>query len=580
MRFWKNSILWPLLLPIPVAFIAVVYITMSLPQKLQDNIVNQSVGEAEKLISQLVTFRSFYAKNIVPKFTSIDGKYASTEHYDDPNAIPFPATMIHDVNAAARDVAGYDLLVYSPFPFPNREDRVLDAFEQDAWNFLKDNPDQTFSQLYEENGSTVIRAARASVMSSDSCVNCHNSLASSPMTDWQIGDVRGVIEVTQDVTEEFAAATQSVNESLLIVAGIIGMMGMLVAFTALRTVGPLRKLTNLLEKKEVVSEQSAVPFLSRNDEVGKFARAACEVIKARRDIEEIMGKVRDSSSVIGGSSFDLHNASQVLSSRTENQKLSLERANVTLSEIAENARTNVDSAEKAYTVSNEALALARKTRHVVVAAKSAMEHVDESAEKIETVIGVIDSIAFQTNLLALNAAVEAARAGSAGKGFAVVAQEVRALSHRSSKAAEDIKEMIKESHNHVATGRGLVQQTGVTMEELVASLKTTTGFAEDISNRAARQAPIIDSLDVTVSEMQEFASHSAKVADQSAKSARALASEVAILNRFVEQFDQTVGSKVVDGEVLSPVAARSSETEISATHANKQLPKTGGSEAA
>lgn len=580
MRFWKNSILWPLLLPIPVAFIAVVYITMSLPQKLQDNIVNQSVGEAEKLISQLVTFRSFYAKNIVPKFTSIDGKYASTEHYDDPNAIPFPATMIHDVNAAARDVAGYDLLVYSPFPFPNREERVLDAFEQDAWNFLKDNPDQTFSQLYEENGSTVIRAARASVMSSDSCVNCHNSLASSPMTDWQIGDVRGVIEVTQDVTDEFAAATQSVNESLLIVAGIIGMMGMLVAFTALRTVGPLRKLTNLLEKKEVVSEQSAVPFLSRNDEVGKFARAACEVIKARRDIEEIMGKVRDSSSVIGGSSFDLHNASQVLSSRTENQKLSLERANVTLGEIAENARTNVDSAEKAYTVSNEALALARKTRHVVVAAKSAMEHVDESAEKIETVIGVIDSIAFQTNLLALNAAVEAARAGSAGKGFAVVAQEVRALSHRSSKAAEDIKDMIKESHNHVATGRGLVQQTGVTMEELVASLKTTTGFAEDISNRAASQAPIIDSLDATVSEMQEFATHSAKVADQSAQSARALASEVAILNRFVEQFDQTVGSKVVDGEVLSPVAASTSETELGGTHANKQLPKTGGSEAA
>jgi len=228
---------------------------------------------------------------------------------------------------------------------------------------------------------------------------------------------------------------------------------MLVAITAARTVGPLRKLTDLLEKREATTEQSAVPFLSRNDEVGKFARAACEVIKARRDIEEIMGKVRDFSSVIGGSSSDLHNASQVLSSRTENQKLSLERANVTLGEIAENARSNVDSAEKAYTVSNEALALARKTRHVVVAAKSAMEHVDESAEKIETVIGVIDSIAFQTNLLALNAAVEAARAGSAGKGFAVVAQEVRALSHRSSKAAEDIKDMIKESHNHVATGR-------------------------------------------------------------------------------------------------------------------------------
>ncbi|RRD91982.1 methyl-accepting chemotaxis protein, partial [Bacillus licheniformis] len=50
-----------------------------------------------------------------------------------------------------------------------------------------------------------------------------------------------------------------------------------------------------------------------------------------------------------------------------------------------------------------------------------VQKTNESAERIESVSGMIQSIADQTNLLALNAAIEAARAGDSGRGFAVVA---------------------------------------------------------------------------------------------------------------------------------------------------------------
>ena len=102
---------------------------------------------------------------------------------------------------------------------------------------------------------------------------------------------------------------------------------------------------------------------------------------------------------------------------------------------------------------------AQEGRESVSSTVQGMQAISESSEQIAEIIGVITEIAEQTNLLALNAAVEAARAGAHGKGFAVVADEVGKLAQRSSEAAKEITQLIKDSTANVAEGVKLTDQS-------------------------------------------------------------------------------------------------------------------------
>ena len=189
-----------------------------LPVTLSDNTESETVTSAINTSEQFKRLRNYYSTNIIGSVV-YDGSpvLSTTDHKNKLGVIPVPATFLHDVT---EEMSGENIKFsfYSPFPFSNRVGRKEDDFNRQAWSYLKENPKKSYSKLFNESGRQFMRIGVADLMSAQSCVNCHNNHPDSLKKDWNLGDVRGVLEMNIDITKEKAADR---NLSLIIIGTLI-----------------------------------------------------------------------------------------------------------------------------------------------------------------------------------------------------------------------------------------------------------------------------------------------------------------------------------------------------------------------
>ena len=121
----------------------------------------------------------------------------------------------------------------------------------------------------------------------------------------------------------------------------------------------------------------------------------------------------------------------------------------------------------------------------------AIRLLDEAAERIGSIVGLISKITSQTNLLALNAAIEAARAGEAGKGFSVVASEVKALANQTLRATEEISQQVSAIQEATRSAVNEIFSITKTINELAA---VSTSIASAVEQQGASTRRIADSI--------------------------------------------------------------------------------------
>ena len=241
------------------------------PRWAERNAIDGAVQAAVQTVNQFKLLRGYYTENVVKKATA-NGLKAVVEHKTQGNAIPLPATMIHEMGELLSKNDS-SLTLYSNYPFPNRGGRVLDEFQRNAWDRLVKEPDAVISDEETREGKRVVRVAIADRMSSEACVACHNSHAQSPKKDWKLGDMRGVLEVATVIDAPVARGAELSNSITLLIGGLVGVLALLSLLAARHVATPLVGMALAMTRLTRGDRSVQLETLGRRDELGVMAEA-------------------------------------------------------------------------------------------------------------------------------------------------------------------------------------------------------------------------------------------------------------------------------------------------------------------
>ena len=370
----------------------------------------------------------------------------------------------------------------------------------------------------------------------------------APISKSYISKIEALME---NHRQEIAVTAQNIQDNyrssrdLLIALGTVNLLlaitcAWLLSGTITKPLLRAREVARLVAAGDLTTQFSN----HRTDELGQLLTS----LQAMQDgLINVVSRVRQGSQSVAAASTEIAHGNNDLSARTEVQASALEEAAASMEQLSATVKQNADNARQGNQLAQSASAVAIKGGEVVAQVVDTMKGINESSRKIADIISVIDGIAFQTNILALNAAVEAARAGEQGRGFAVVASEVRSLAGRSAEAAKEIKSLIKTSVERVAQGTALVDRAGVTMTEVVGSIKRVTDIMAEISAASSEQSTGVSQVGLAVTQMDEATEQNAALVEEIAAAASGLKNQAQDLVQSVAVFnlgtqDVTMGS--------------------------------------
>lgn len=273
--------------------------------------------------------------------------------------------------------------------------------------------------------------------------------------------------------------------------------------------------------------------VSGDDDMGRLAAGMCKMLA---DLRNVIGQVVEAASQQNEGARTIAESSANLSEGAQSQAASAEQMTASVEQLIGSIEVISKNAAVAKAQADESVALAKSGGTTVTEAVNSMRLIQKSSEQINDIIQVISEIASQTNLLALNAAIEAARAGEHGLGFAVVADEVRKLAERSSEAAKEITQLIKESSRRVVEGANLSEKVGESLKSIVDAVdKTASGIAK-IAASTETQASSAAEVKTAIRSVSHTTESNAAAAEEMAASAEQLGAQAQSLRDLVSKF--------------------------------------------
>jgi methyl-accepting chemotaxis protein len=229
--------------------------------------------------------------------------------------------------------------------------------------------------------------------------------------------------------------------------------------------GSLLRASRIINDATDTIQERVTAFEASTDD---FAATISSIVDNLVEASVSMGQT---SERLGSAANTTDARAGAVASSSHEASVSVERATSAAEALSLSARGIGAEVDKSSSVARLAVARAQETGKIVAS-------LSEAADRIGTVVGLIDQVASQTNLLALNATIEAARAGEAGRGFAVVASEVKQLASETARATQEISQHIAQVQSATKAAVDSIVGIGGTIAEIDAITGAMRGSIE------------------------------------------------------------------------------------------------------
>jgi methyl-accepting chemotaxis protein len=270
--------------------------------------------------------------------------------------------------------------------------------------------------------------------------------------------------------------------------------------------------------------------------IGDMAGSLQSVNKIKSTLGASLREISTSSDRVALNSRQIADGSTALAQGATEQASSIEELSSMIQTVDSEIKANALSATQASEIAEKTKTSIIESNADMERLKEAMDEIASASAQIQTVISLIDSIAFQTNILALNAAIEAARAGNAGKGFAVVADEVRNLAQKSAEAAASTGTLINTSVQAVEKGKDIATETAEALLEVASFADQTNEMISTITEASNKQSAAIGQINIGISQISTVVQTNSSTSEESAAASTELSQEAGKLRDLVSPF--------------------------------------------